>query len=783
MPKKPSYEELEERIRELEQTESEHKRTEIQILESEERYKRIFESLQDVYYESGIDGTILEVSQSIEKLSQYTRKELIGTSLYDIYTDPKEREEFVKIVLDKGRVNDYEIHLKDKDGSQRLCSISTLLMRDNQGKPLKLIGSMRDISERKLFEEALRESEKKYQSLFNNAQVALFRTSIDGKLIEINKRYAEMAGYSNVEDCMADFNPRDAWADPQGRNELLKIIQKKGFVNDYETKIIRKDGIQIWILFSATVFPEQGFLEGSIVEITDRKQAEKALIAERNMLDTVTQNAGVGLAIISEDYRTIWANQVLTDIFGDVKDKLCYLTYNNQENICSGCGVREVFTNKKDLVTYEQVGEDINGKTIWSQIIATPIMDEKGNITSALEVVIPITERKKLEEQLRQSHKMESIGKLTGGIAHDFNNILGIIIGNAEIALDDIPEWSPVHLNLEEIKSAGLKASGIVKQLLSFSRKTAQELKPTVIRAVVEDTLNLLRSTIPATIEIRKNISAVDETILADPIQINQIIMNLCINASQEMEQTGGILEVTVENLTLDEETVINYKDMITGEYIKIDIIDTGPGIDPRIIDKIFDPYFTTKEIGKGTGMGLAVVQGIVKSHSGSITVDSKLGRGTAFSMLFPKITEKPEIEIKSKDELPCGTETILLVDDEKSIVGMTKQMLERLGYKVEAKTSPKETLELFCSKPDRFDLVITDMMMPQITGIKLSEQLMDIRSDIPVIICTGHSPLIDEEKAKEKGIAAYVMKPVMKHEIAKTIRKVLPEFCTLNQN
>ncbi len=511
---------------------------------------------------------------------------------------------------------------------------------------------MTEVKARKHTEENLRKSEEKFKAMFNNAQVALFRTRIsDGKLIEINKRYANIAGYSSIKECMADFKVSEAYANPDERDQLLKILKEKGSVNDYEVEIIRKDGTHIWIIFSATIFLEQGFLEGSLVDINKRKQ---------------------------------------------------------------------------------------------------------------------------LEEELRQSHKMESIGTIAGGIAHDFNNILYMILGNTELALDDIHEWNPAHSNLQEIKSASVRAAGIVKHLLTFSRKTDQELRPIKLMSVIQDTLNLLRATIPTTIEIRKNIPDTDEVILADPIQINQVIMNLCINAFQAMEETGGFLEISVENEILDSVTVNNYKDLTTGSYIKITVSDTGPGIDPKIIDRIYDPYFTTKEVGKGSGMGLSVVHGIVKNHEGTITVESKSGKGTTFTILFPVVTEKPEIETEITDEFLLGTEKILFIDDEQSIVDMVEQMLERLGYQVKTETNPEEALELFQLKPDQFDLVITDMTMPQMIGVKLSEKLKKIRPDIPVIICTGHSSLIDEEKAKEMGIDAYVMKPAVKQNMAKTIREVL---------
>jgi nitrogen-specific signal transduction histidine kinase/CheY-like chemotaxis protein len=391
-----------------------------------------------------------------------------------------------------------------------------------------------------------------------------------------------------------------------------------------------------------------------------------------------------------------------------------------------------------------------------------------------LGVGVDTTERRALEEQLRQARKMESIGTLSGGIAHDFNNILSIIIGNTELALDDVPEWNVAHGNLVEIKNAGLRAKNIVSQLLAFSRKTDLNLKPVAIVPVIKDALAFLRSTIPSTIDICADIVDSGETVLADPVQLNQIMMNLCINASHAMEETGGVLSVNVAAISLDKTSAEIDSDLVPGEYVKLTVSDTGPGIDPDIADRIFDPYFTTKGVGKGSGMGLAVVHGIVKNHNGAIFLDSEYGKGAVFSILLPKITEKPEVKVETTTDLSTGNETILFVDDDESLMKLGQRMLESLGYQIDAFISPTDALEQFLATPDKYDLIITDMTMPKMTGVALAEKLMRIRPDIQIIICTGHSALIDEEKAKTMDIAAFVMKPFSRQKIARIIRQVL---------
>jgi len=409
----------------------------------------------------------------------------------------------------------------------------------------------------------------------------------------------------------------------------------------------------------------------------------------------------------------------------------------------------------------------------WARLDATAAQDKDGSLTCRV-VMVDITENKMIAAQLHQARKMESLGTLTGGIAHDFNNLLYMIVGNTELALEDIPKWNPAYTSLEEIKSASLRAAGIVKQLLNFSRKTDEKLIPIDAVTVIKDSLKLLRSTIPTTVEINEHIPDDEIVILADSTQINQVMMNLCINASQAMEETGGTLKINIEKTIFEAKDVKAFSDLVPGNYLKITVNDTGPGISPEIINQIFDPYFTTKEIGKGSGMGLSVVQGIIKNHGGAIWVASILGKGTKFIILFPLTSEESMVEAQTTKDIPRGKETILFVDDEISITKMVKRMFERLGYKIETATTPQDALELFRSNPDHFDLVITDMTMPQMTGVKLSEKLMDIRKDIPIIVCTGHSNLVNEEKAKELGLAAYIMKPIYMQEAAQIIRKVL---------
>jgi len=403
------------------------------------------------------------------------------------------------------------------------------------------------------------------------------------------------------------------------------------------------------------------------------------------------------------------------------------------------------------------------GEKAWVQVTLRDITDRK----------LVEAEKKKLEFRLQQVQKIEAIGTLAGGVAHDFNNILSIIIGNTELAMDDVPEENPAHLNLEEINAASIRGKNIVRQLLRFSRKAVLKRQPMHIIPIIKDSLKFLRATIPTSIDIRQDIQTTDDTILADSTQIHQIMMNLITNSSQAIE-AEGVIEIGIENVVLNEESCAFYTDLTPGNYIKVTVSDTGQGIAPEAIDRIFDPYFTTKEVDKGSGIGLSVVHGIVKSHGGAIRVKSELGKGTTFIVLFPAVETKTDSEIETDEKLPSGDERILFIDDEESIAKLGHQRLERLGYKVETKTSPIEALELFRAKPDQFDLVITDLTMPKMTGDKLVKEILNIRSDIPVILCTGFIEKIDEKKAKAIGVADYIEKPVDKCNFSYKVRKVL---------
>jgi nitrogen-specific signal transduction histidine kinase/ActR/RegA family two-component response regulator len=393
-----------------------------------------------------------------------------------------------------------------------------------------------------------------------------------------------------------------------------------------------------------------------------------------------------------------------------------------------------------------------------------------------LQIATDVTEMNNLEMRLQQAQKMEAIGSLASGIAHDFNNILFPIVGLSEILMDDLPPESNEHQNVVQIYKAGNRGSDLVQQILAFSRQSEQKKMPIRVQQILKEVMKLSRSIIPADINITQDIQSDCSLVQADATQIHQIAMNLVTNAYHAVESKSGKISVRLREVEIGFGQLPE-SDLLPGRYAVLSVSDTGIGIEPAIMPKIFEPYFTTKEPGKGTGLGLAVVYGIAREHHGDIKAYSELGKGTTFNVYLPIMTHaERSVSIAGKNKFTTGHERILLVDDDEAIAKLEKQMLERLGYKVTMRLNSLEALEAFKTKPDLFDLVVSDMTMPNITGDRLARELIAIRPDIPIIICTGFSERLDQEKAENIGVKGLLMKPIIKADMAKMVRKVLDE-------
>ena len=510
-------------------------------------------------------------------------------------------------------------------------------------------------------------------------------------------------------------------------------------------------------------------------EITEREKAEVALRESEDRFRSLFEQSNDAIIIHDMDGRILNVNYRALEMLGYDRKQLLGMNipelHPASELETAEAAFKE--TSIKGHTQFESKFTRSDGSIVEVEISSSITDKEKGVVQG---IIRDITDRIKLEAQLQQACKMEAIGTLAGGIAHDFNNMLTPIIIQSELALMDLEEGNPIRFNLQEVLKAGLRAKDLVKQILAFSRQSEQQPIPLKITPIIKEAVKLLRASLPTTIEIRISLPKDGDTVTADPTQIHQVMMNLCTNAAHAMRERGGVLDVGLDTVELEGENASGHADLNPGPYLKLAVSDTGHGIPLAVKDRIFDPFFTTKNRTEGTGMGLAVVHGIIKSYGGEITVDSEPGKGATFNILIPQTMTAVSAKPDFTEEPPSGNERVLVVDDEPEMVDTLCRMLDRLGYQTTKRTSSIEALELFTAKPDRFDLVITDQTMPNMTGMELAKIFMQTRSDIPIILCTGFSEMVSEESAKAMGISAFVLKPIVMREIANTIRQVLDQ-------
>jgi len=553
----------------------------------------------------------------------------------------------------------------------------------------------------------------------------------------------------------------------------------------YEFRLKNRFGGVRDIFLTVDMIPGTSESIASCMDITERKRAEAELRRSEERYRNILDNMEEAYYEVDLKGNILFVNPATCRMIGYPEDEILaksFRDFMDKENIKAVYDTfNRLFRTGESATLFDWEFIRKNGEKLVVESSVYLIRDAGGTPTGFMGIGRDITERKKAEEekkrletQLAQAQKMESIGTLAGGIAHDFNNILSAIIGYTELAMNDIADPVRAGAELGEVLKAGERAKDLVSQILTFSRQTETRHSPLAIKTVVKESLKMIRSVTPSNIEIRSDL-ADSGVILSDPTQINQVMLNLCTNAVHAMGKTGGILEVGLRRVHAEGGSELRDLDLVPGTYMRLEVRDTGHGMSPEVMSRIFDPYFTTKEVGRGTGLGLAVVHGIVKSHGGAITCESVPGEGTTFRVYFPEIESMEQASAPlSKGDLPTGTERILFVDDEQVLVNLARRMMESLGYTVFTRTSSIEALEFFRANPDKFDLVITDMTMPGMTGDMLTKKILKIRKDIPVILCSGYSEHMSEERSKLIGIREFIMKPIVMKDLAKTIRKVL---------
>ncbi|MGA2027120.1 MAG: PAS domain S-box protein, partial [Syntrophobacteraceae bacterium] len=588
----------------------------------------------------------------------------------------------------------------------------------------------------KVAAEALRESEERYRSIIENIPDVFYRTDEHGMIVMASPSATRLLGFESIEEILG-MPAESLWADPKGHSQMLQRLDNNGIIRDFETAIKKKDGSPRFVSVTSTFWKDRNGsiagVEGLIRDITDRKQAEE----ERLRLVTAIEQSAEAMLITDTNWVIHYVNAAFESMSG----------YNRRDAIGRHMGFLKGGIHNEEF--YRNIRQTLSNGAVWSgritnrkkdgtfyetEVTGSPVRNQAGQIINYAIVHRDITRQVTLENHLRQAQKMEAIGTLAGGIAHDFNNILSAIMGYAEFAVLKLPDHSPVIRDLQQVLDAGRRASDLVKQILTFSRQTKQGKKPVEVALIVKEVLKLMRSSLPATIQIRQELPVAQQPaiVLADPTEIHQVLMNLCTNSAHAMRTKGGVLFVKLSDIVVDNVFFSQHPDLRAGPYVRITVSDTGHGMDEAVIQRIFDPYFTTKGPGEGTGLGLSVVQGIVKSCNGLITVNSTPEKGTDFDVFLPKIEDNTQVEARAACVLPTGTERILFVDDEEALALLGQKMLISLGYNVSIKTNPLEVLEAFRSDPFGLDLLVTDMTMPDLRGDELAKELLAVRPDLP---------------------------------------------------
>jgi len=665
-------------------------------------------------------------------------------------------------------------------------------IKDEKGGITGIVLVFRDNTERKQAEKNLRESEARFKTIYENAPVLIDAFDESGRCILWNNECQKIFGWTIEEikahgDALSLFYP-----DPDVREEVIRTITTDPEAHFREWHPVTKDGKVLDTMWANFSLPD-GLTFNLGYDITDRKLAESKLKESEASLRDAQRIANIGSWSIDLSTGTVEMSDEMFNLIG-LKDKNEALIVSNHEKFYTPESWQrfneavETTRNKGESYEIELKFSDINAKCRDAVARGEAIYGENNKIIGLKGTLQDITgrkqnekEKKRLEKQLQQSQKMESIGNLAGGIAHDFNNLLFPIIGMSEMLLEDLPEDSLEYENAQEIFTAGRRAGDLVQQILAFSRQSEHKMTPVRVQNVLKEVLKLSRSTIPTNIEIQQNIQQNCGLVMADSTQIHQISMNLITNAFHAVEDKNGFINIELKEITLKDNELPDSA-LQPGQYVRLSVSDNGIGMSQNTVHNIFEPYFTTKEKGKGTGLGLAVVFGIVKEYGGDIKVYSEVGKGTTFNIYLPLMEKSSDrIVIDKVSETAVGTENILLVDDEVSVAKLESKMLSRLGYLVTVETKSIDALKAFRSNPDFYDLVISDMTMPDMTGDQLAKEILSTKPDIPIIICTGFSERINKKQAETIGVKGFLMKPVVKSEMAQMVRKVLDEVKKLD--
>ena len=772
---------------------TERKQADKNLKASEMYFRTLVENAPFCIHELDLEGRFLSVNPAGLRMVNLKKEEqLIGTSYLDgVASEDRTRVQALLLDACEGRSAEFEFK-SAREHPPKIFASNFIPIRDSEKRIVSIMGFTQDITKHKQVEEIILQSRDFYLTLLENFPAFIWRAGLDAKCNYLNKTWLTFTGRSLEEEL------GDGWTEsvhPEDRDRCLSTYlkafeSKQAFEMEYRLR--RYDGEYRWVVDVGNPFRDledkfAGYI-GSCYDISDRKQAEAELEQQRKFLRHVIDMIPNFVFAKDREGRFTLVNQEVAKAYGTTVEELlgksdADFNPNSEEVEFFRQKDLMVFDSLKDEFIPEEVITDSKGEQRWLQTVKRPLMiGEDGKAHYVLGVATDITARKQMEQALRekdralqQAQKMEIIGTLAGGIAHDFNNILSGIFGFTEMALKTIPENEQLHTYLEQVLIAASRAKDLVKQILAFSRNIEIERRPTDPHLLLKEVLNFLRATLPSSIEIKEHLAENVSSINADPTQIYQVIINLCTNAEFAMRETGGVLEIRLEMVEVNQELHDMHPQLTLGSpYLCLSVQDSGKGMSLDVQNRIFDPFFTTKAVGEGAGMGLSVVHGIIASHGGAITLHSQIGHGTTFKIYLPKINSEVIPSVQEDIQIETGRGNVLLVEDEESLAGLGKLMIEQLGYTVEVHTSSLNALASFKRSPQKFDVVMSDQTMPTLTGEGLARKLLEVRVDLPIILCTGYSHTMTPEKAKAMGIRAFLMKPFQMRELATILQKVL---------